>query len=269
MRKAALLAAAAALFTAMALGQASSSSQSSQGTRVYNDDQNATQRATQADPQQDENPPVLTRRPAQRRTEPATAPETGRTREIPAGTEIRATLDTPLSTKTSHVGDRFTATVTQPVNGSGGAVAIPAGAKIQGEVTEAEQGKILPAVRGKGKLNLRFHDISLPNGETVPLEATLTSLRSTKNNAKAGDEGEVTSGRTTGQTAKDVGIGAGAGTLAGLLFGHVLRGLAIGAVAGGGYVLATNGKDVELPADTGLVLKTDRNISIPAVSGAH
>ncbi len=268
MRKAALLAAAVALLTATACAQAASSGQSSQGTRVYNDNQESTQQPTQSHAPQDENPPVLSRRPAQHRT--TTAAETGRTRQIPAGTEIRAALDTPLSTKTSHVGDRFTATITQPVAGSGGAVAIPAGAKIHGEVTEAEQGKILPALRGKGKLNMRFQDISLPNGETIPLEATLSSVRSTRSNARSSSEGEVTSGRTTGQTAKDVGIGAGAGTLAGLLFGHVLRGLAIGAAAGGGYVLATNGKDVELPAETGLVLKTDRNITLPAGgSGSH
>ena len=183
--------------------------------------------------------------------------------EVPAGTEMRATLDTPLSTKTSKPGDRFTATVSQPVHGSNGAV-IPAGARVEGEVAEAEQGKTLPSVRGRGKLNLRFRDIVLPNGQTVPLIATLVSVNNTsgKNTQKADNEGQVQSGTKGKDVAKDVGIGAGIGTVAGLIFGAPLKGLAIGALAGGGYVLATNGKDVSLPAETGMVIRLDQPLSI-------
>ena len=183
--------------------------------------------------------------------------------EVPAGTELRATLDTPLSTKTSKPGDRFTATVSQPVHGSNGAV-IPAGARVEGEVAEAEQGKTLPSVRGRGKLNLRFRDIVLPNGQTVPLIATLVSVNNTsgKNTQKADNEGQVQSGTKGKDVAKDVGIGAGIGTVAGLIFGAPLKGLAIGALAGGGYVLATNGKDVSLPAETGMVIRLDQPLSI-------
>lgn len=181
--------------------------------------------------------------------------------EVAAGTEIRATLDTPLSTKTSKPGDRFTATVGQPVQGSNGVV-IPAGARIEGEVAEAEQGKTLPAIRGRGKLNLRFRDIVLPNGQTIPLVATLVSVNSTsgKQTQKADNEGQVQSGTKGKDVAKDVGIGAGIGTVAGLIFGGPLKGLAIGALAGGGYVLATNGRTVNLPAETGMVLRLDQSI---------
>ena len=183
--------------------------------------------------------------------------------DVAAGTEIRATLDTPLSTKTSKPGDRFTATVSQPVSGANGIV-IPAGARIEGEVAEAEQGKTLPALRGRGKLNLRFRDIVLPNGQTVPLVATLVSVNNTKgkNTRKADEEGQIQSGTQGKDVAKDVGIGAGIGTVAGLIFGSPLKGLAIGALAGGGYVLATNGRDVNLPAETGIVLRLDQPLSV-------
>src|SRR5262249_40200518 len=60
--------------------------------------------------------------------------------QIAAGTEIRATLDTPLSTKTSKPGDRFTATIAEPARGINGVV-IPAGARVEGEVAEAEDSK--------------------------------------------------------------------------------------------------------------------------------
>jgi hypothetical protein len=94
-------------------------------------------------------------------------------------------------------------------------------------------------------------------------------VNSTKGKTSAGSEGEVQSGNTGKRTAKDVGIGAGVGTVAGLIFGSALKGLAIGALAGGGYVLATNGKDVELPAQTGMVLRLDHNLSVPANSAVR
>jgi len=186
------------------------------------------------------------------------------TQQVPSGTQITATLDQGLSTKNSQVGDSFTATVSQPVRGSGGVVLIPAGSKINGKVSESEQGKTLPAIRGRGHLNVRFVDITFPEHVSSPLTATLVSVHPKGGNGKAGQEGEVTSGTSGKNTAKDVGIGAGVGTLAGLVFGSALKGLAIGAIAGGGYVLATDGKDVELPAQTEITVRLDQNLSVPA-----
>jgi hypothetical protein len=71
----------------------------------------------------------------------------------------------------------------------------------------------------------------------------------------------VQSGARGKDAVKDVGIGAGIGTVAGLIFGGPLKGLAIGALAGGGYVLATKGKEVNLPAQTGMVIRLDQPVS--------
>jgi hypothetical protein len=200
--------------------------------------------------------------------QPANVPETAQGRDIPKGAELKATLDTPLSSKTSKVGDRFTATVAQDVKGVNGSIGIPAGSKLEGEVTEVEQGKVLPQLRGKGRLNLRFTDLVFPNGTRTPVFLTLKNVTDTSgkqaSNSSTSSEGEVTSRTSGGSAAKDVGIGAGVGTVAGLIFGHALRGLAIGAIAGGGYVLATQGKDVEMPAKAGLVLNADSPINVPS-----
>jgi hypothetical protein len=199
---------------------------------------------------------------------PANTPEVAEGRDVAKGSEIKAALDTPLSSKTSKVGDRFTATVAQDVPGVNGSVGIPAGSKIEGEVSEVEQGKALPQLRGKGRLNLRFTDLVFPNGTRSPIFLTLKNVTDTsgKQNAKTStsSEGEVSSRTSGGTAAKNVGIGAGIGTVAGLIFGHAIRGLAIGAIAGGGYVLATQGKDVEMPAKAGLVLNADSPINVPA-----
>jgi hypothetical protein len=181
---------------------------------------------------------------------------------IPAGTEIHATLDSALSSKTSRAGDTFTATVTEPVTGQSGAVAIPAGSKLRGQVSNVEQGKIIPTLRGKARMDVRFNDVVLPNGTTLPITATLLGV-SDKAGAKAGEEGQVTDTTQGKEVAKDVGIGAGLGTVAGLLFGSALKGLAIGALAGGGYILATQGRDVQLPRDSQLNIRLDHQLSVP------
>ena len=180
---------------------------------------------------------------------------------VPAGTEIQAKLEQALSSKTARQGDQFTALILEPVNGTNGRVAIPAGTRVRGEVSSVEQGKVLASVRGKARLNLRFVDIAMPNGSYVPIEATLVSVG--KAGASANEEGQVQDKTQGKEVAKDVGIGAGLGTVAGLIFGGALKGLAIGAIAGGGYVLATQGRDVTVPQDAGLVLRTDRAISLP------
>jgi hypothetical protein len=178
--------------------------------------------------------------------------------EVGAGTEIHAALDTPLSSKTSKPGDRFTATISDSVRANNGAVVIPSGARVEGEVAESEDGKTLAALRGKGKLSLRFRDVVLPSGQTLPLTATLISVHDTtgKNSKKADSEGQIESTRTS----KDSN-GIGATTATGRSFGGPIKGLAIGALAGGGYVVATNGKDVNLPAQAGMLIRVDQPLS--------
>ena len=170
--------------------------------------------------------------------------------EVGAGTEIHAALDTPLSSKTSKPGDRFTATVSEPVRANNGAAVIPSGARIEGEVAESEDEKIQAALRGKGKLSLRFRDVVLPSGQTLPLTATLISVHDTSGkNSKKADAGT------------QIGIGAGTGSATGRSFGSHIKGLAIGALSGGGYVVATNGKDVNLPAQAGMLIRVDQPLS--------
>jgi len=188
----------------------------------------------------------------------------GHANELPSGTEIDASLQTALSTQTSHPGDRFTAVVTQPVRDDNDRVMVPTGAHISGQVTESEEGKMLPSLRGRGKLNLRFESITLPNGTNIPISATLLSVNQSGGNGSVNAEGEVQSSTKTSTAAKGVGVGAGIGTIAGLIFGGPLKGLAIGAIAGGGYILATRGKDVELPENTGIKIRLDQAVTVGA-----
>jgi hypothetical protein len=205
--------------------------------------------------------------PAENTAQPATTnaqtaqPGTGAD-QVAANTELRAALDTPLSTRISKPGDRFTATVTDPVRGGNGSVVLPAGARIEGEVAEDSS---IPALRDKTQLTLRFRDVVLPNGQTLPLSATLISVNKTsgRNTGKTDEETHVQSGTRGKDVAQDVGTGAGTNGATGLAFGTPLKGMAVGALAGGGYVLATKAKakEVNLPAQTGMVIRLDQPLS--------
>jgi hypothetical protein len=182
--------------------------------------------------------------------------------EVPANTELRATLDTPLSTKTSKPGDHFTATVSQPVSGSVGVV-VPVGSRLEGEVSETDQTKSATVLHGKETLNLRFRDIVLPNGQTVPLVSSLVSVNSTNGRTTQRAENQVESGSQGKTVTTDSGLDAGTAGSASPSFGGPLKGLAIGNLSGGGYVLATTGKQqVMLPAQTGMVIRLDQPLKV-------
>lgn len=222
--------------------------------------QNSTRAAAGSQPAPPNSVPAGEPTSASPESGPVTAASGG---EVPANTELRATLDTPLSSKTSKPGDRFTATVSQPVSGSTGIV-IPAGARVEGEVSEADQAKSATVLHGKETLNLRFRDIVLPNGQTVPLVSSLVSVNSTsgRTTKRADDENRIESGSQRKTETTDAGVAAGTGSA--LSFGEPLKGLAIGNLSGGGYVLSTNSKpQVNLPAQTGMVIRLDQALSVP------
>jgi uncharacterized membrane protein len=102
----------------------------------------------------------------------------------------------------------------------------------------------------------------LPDGRRLPMQTTLISVGPNKTKASVNQEGEITSGTRAGDAVKKIGIGAGVGTIAGIIFGSTLKGTAIGAIAGGGYAMAEAGKDVELPAHTTVNLRLDQYLVV-------
>ncbi|HWM92565.1 MAG TPA: hypothetical protein VN493_17505 [Thermoanaerobaculia bacterium] len=168
--------------------------------------------------------------------------------EVPAGTVMEVELLEGLSSQTSEPGEIFRARIASNV-GSDGSVGIPAGSEVVGVVTEAVP---LGKVGGRAKLALKFTDLILPSGKTVPIQASL-----------------VQQGRNeTGKDAATIG-GAAAG---GAILGRVLnkkdrsKGAVIGAVIGAaaGAVLAsrTPGEEVVIPEGTRLDLKLDDGIEV-------
>jgi len=171
---------------------------------------------------------------------------------ISAGTTIRASLDTPLSTRTSRVGDRFTATVTAPIVDANGNVIVPMGAKVNGQITEPTDQRLASAIKDMGHLNLRFTNLQLADGADIPINATLLSVHKPQPLRPPGD--------TSSQPASSA---IGSSTALSRAFGPPMKGVAVGNLSGGGYVLSTTGKQVELPADCGLRIRVDRDSPQP------
>jgi hypothetical protein len=181
---------------------------------------------------------------------------------ISLNTEFQVALDETLSSKATHSGDSFTATLDEPLQSSHGDTLVPSGAKVLGIVQEAESGKVFASMRGKGRLVLRFDTVVLPDGRRFPMQTTVLSVGPNKTKASVNQEGEITSGTRAGDAVKKVGVGAGIGTIAGMIFGSTWKGAAIGAIAGGGYAVAEAGKDVELPAHTTVNLRLDQYLVV-------
>lgn len=152
---------------------------------------------------------------------------------IPSGTTLSVELRTAVASNTSAVEDRVQGVLRRALVVDGVEV-VPAGARLSGVVTEAQQAG---RVKGRARLALRF--TSLTVDDTPTTIGTAAIAREAEGTKK--------------DDAAKIGIGAGAGAIVGAITGGkkgAAVGGAVGAGAGTGVVLATRGDEVELAAGT-------------------
>jgi hypothetical protein len=155
-------------------------------------------------------------------------------------------LEQPLSSKSSHQGDRFAATLTQPLVLQGKTLA-PIGAPVSGIVTAAQ-----PAGRFKGgaSLNLQL--------DTFVLQVSKYQIQTMAVNQASKSKGK--------RSATMIGGGTGAGALIGGLAGGG-KGAAIGAVVGAGAGtagagLTGNNNDITLPVEAAVSFQLTAPLTI-------
>jgi peptidoglycan hydrolase-like protein with peptidoglycan-binding domain len=179
-----------------------------------------------------------------RQTQPAYAEQTW---TIPPDTIISVQINGTLTSRTAHVGDKFTATVTVPVYVNGRTV-IPAGAIIEGRVTQVTPAK---RMNRSGTIAIDFDDIVFPNGASVGLVGSLTS-DDPETRRRIDDESRV-SAQGNKRPAVFVGgggaIGAVLGGIAGGGKGAAVGG-AVGAGAGIASILLSKGEEAQVPSGT-------------------
>jgi hypothetical protein len=172
---------------------------------------------------------------------------------VPAGTGFDVEFTKPLASNASSVGQTFRARVVADVTLSGNVV-IPAGSEVLGEITAAQGAQ---GIGAKAKLGLKFTDLVLPSGSTVPIQASIVQ----EGQSKAGKDAAVIGGSTAG----------------GAILGRILSsarnsgrssiiGALIGAAAGTAIASRTAGQEVVIPEGSVMSLRLDGSVDIRAPS---
>jgi hypothetical protein len=168
---------------------------------------------------------------------------------VPVGTNLKIRLEDTLSSKDSRVGDRFTATVLDPVRFNE--------ATATGHISSIQKsGKI----KGRTSMNLAFDSIRLSDGHSGTLHGYVTRVYGS-DSGRADEEGGVESGSRSKQTLKRSGIGAAGGAILGAIVGGgkgAAIGLILGGAGGAGSLAVQGSKELKLESGTELLVRVTR-----------
>ena len=162
--------------------------------------------------------------------------------QLPVGTEFDVRLQSPLSSATAQVEDRFEATTMVDLRQDDD-VLVPAGSMLRGTVRSVSKAT---RVDRKGSLTVDFDRITI-RGRSYPIRATVT--QALESEGIAGEKGKI-------------GAGAGVGAIIGGILGGVKGAIAGILVGGGGVLAATEGKDVQLDPGTVLRVRLDEPLDV-------
>ena len=173
-------------------------------------------------------------------------------RSLPSGTTLDVRLDQEIGTKSSKVGDAFTATVSNAVTAQNGTTVVPAGSKVYGKVTGLDNSD---RVGEPAAIRIDFERIEV-NGRSHPLYAKVTATNLETRGADTRDE-----------TLKKAGVGAAAGAVLGAIVSggdldKILLGGALGAAAGTVISLGMGDVASALPEGTDLTVRTNRSVAM-------
>jgi hypothetical protein len=169
---------------------------------------------------------------------------------IPAGSEISLASNSRICTNTNRVGQRFSATVSNAVMGSNGAV-IPAGATATVEITELNRSENV-----NDEIRMGFRVISVTfGGRTYPIDATTTyaNVDRVRNQPKSKDVQKVVGGAA---------IGAIIGQVLGKDTRSTVIGAATGAAAGTAAAATTANYEGCVPSGGRITIRLDSSAQV-------
>ena len=174
-------------------------------------------------------------------TSPGTSgPSRGRV--IPINTELDVRLQTPLNSGTAQVEQRVEATTMVNLYREDDLI-VPAGSLLVGYVASVE-----PATRTdrKGKMSLQFTRLTV-NQRSYDVRVSVT--QAIESEGVKGEIGKIGAGSAVGAIIGGI-LGGAKGAIAGILVG------------GGGVLIATEGKDVDLPSGAVLRVRFDSEVPL-------
>lgn len=197
--------------------------------------------------------PALAPRPAKPQTSAATntAASGATSINVPVGTRITIRTVDAVDSDRNQVGDKFQATLEQPLIVDGVTV-VEKGADVYGRLSEAKEAG---HIQGRSELKLELTGIVV-NGETIPLVTGDYSVSGSSRGAS---------------TAKRVGGAAAVGAVIGAIAGGG-KGAAIGAGVGAGAGTAvqvmTKGEQVHVPSETLLEFTLEQDVRMPVADSS-
>lgn len=172
---------------------------------------------------------------------------------LPAGTTMNVRLDESLGTTSSKAGDRFTATLVDPVVATNGATAVPAGAMLFGHVSGLHSAT-LPTEQSV--IRLDFDSLSFA-GRAYPFDASVSNV-TVKNEATNPNTSSTVKGAVTGAAAGAV-LGA---IISGGDLSKIISGGLLGAAAGTVISLGTGGTQSVIPAGSTMTVRSTQGIQL-------
>jgi len=182
------------------------------------------------------------------------ADASSKTVTLPAGATFEAELTTPVSTKTSNVGDKVEAKLLHPLTTAEGDIIAPEGALIRGQIADLKRASHAKSEDERASVQFAFTSLETVDGEKT-LSTTVTN-----------SEGKMVAKSTTKRDALIIGGSAVAGAVAGKVIGGDTKGALIGAaggaVLGTGAVMAAKGYELEIPAGSKISLRSEAPVTV-------
>jgi hypothetical protein len=182
-----------------------------------------------------------------------------RSRQLPAGTAIRMSLEETISGR-SRYARTFSGMVTDPILLDGRTI-VPAGANISGRIVSVTNPR---HIAGRPSMDLRPEQLALPSGEKLRLSASVVDT-GRPDQFDVDDEGRIHVRHTKASYSKrETLIGTGAGAGLGAALGGI-SGAIVGASVGTGAATThwlLKRRYGQIPAGTVLILELTRPLVI-------
>ena len=186
------------------------------------------------------------------KTAPAPVAPAPRVGTVASGTQLSLKTGSDVCTNTNKVGDTYTATLSEAVNGSNGA-AIPAGATVTFTVSRLKRSE-----NANDPIEMVFAPTSIEiGGKSYALEASINpgfTVDKVRNQPKGSDAKKVVGGAA---------VGAIAGQLLGKNTKSTVIGAAVGAAAGGAAAAATANYEGCVRTGTTIVVTLTAAMQLP------
>ena len=181
----------------------------------------------------------------------------------------------PSVRRTLREGDPFVAVLAQPI-ALDSRIILPVGTRVNGVIGTIQKPKMFSLFRGQAYMNLTFKTVEV-DSRLIPVQMSILAIGEPRidSYSKPRKDMKITEGEVLQEKHDYKGdvigmaVGGGGGSLVGLIFSNVGRGLGIGFAAGAVYVVARKGKEVDLPANSGMLTRIDSTINVPFVAASN